>query len=525
MADDLRHFLWPSVRRASRPPCTGAASRPVRRPERVHADPAAADARSSVIRPATASRSCPRACGPSTPTTPTSSSNCCPAPATGTGCPRASASGRRRIEETDADRTFAVGLIYGPSGCGKSSLVKAGLLPRLAGHVLAVYVEATRGGDGGPAAQGLRKRCPDLPANLGLAETLAALAAGTGRRRPARRCCSSWTSSSNGCTPDGARRTAELVQALRQCDGGHVQCRRHGAGRFLDGGRAGSCGSWKSTWCQGENTAAVDLFDLRHARKVLAAFGRAFGALPERTGRAVKEQEAFLDQAVAGLVAGRQGHLACGWPCSPRWSRASRGRRPRCRESAAREGVGVAFLEETFSRPHRSAPAPLAPEGGAGGPQGPAARAGTDIKGHMRSRASLLEASGYASRPQGLRRTAAHPRRRAPADHADRPGRQEKWSSRVAERGQTQRSLQPAFWRCGYTRYYQLTHDYLVPSLRDWLTRKQKETRRGRAELLLADRAAVWNARPENRQLPSLVRWLHIRWLTRRRTGRRRSGR
>src|SRR5262249_39022164 len=51
-------------------------------------------------------------------------------------------------------------------------------------------------------------------------------------------------------------------------------------------------------------------------------------------------------------------------------------------------------------------------------------------------------------------------------------------------------------------------------SLRDWLTRKQKETRRGRAELLLADRAAVWNARPENRQLPSLWQWGQIRWLT-----------
>ena len=61
---------------------------------------------------------------------------------------------------------------------------------------------------------------------------------------------------------------------------------------------------------------------------------------------------------------------------------------------------------------------------------------------------------------------------------------------------------------------YQLTHDYLVPSLRDWLTRKQKETRRGRAELLLADRAAVWNTRPENRQLPSLLQWWQIRWLT-----------
>src|SRR5262249_29683409 len=44
---------------------------------------------------------------------------------------------------------------------------------------------------------------------------------------------------------------------------------------------------------------------------------------------------------------------------------------------------------------------------------------------------------------------------------------------------------------------------------------KQKETRRGRAELLLADRASVWKARPEDRQLPSLWQWLQIRWLTR----------
>ncbi len=33
---------------------------------------------------------------------------------------------------------------------------------------------------------------------------------------------------------------------------------------------------------------------------------------------------------------------------------------------------------------------------------------------------------------------------------------------------------------------YQLTHDYLVPPLRQWLFRKQRETRRGRAELRLA---------------------------------------
>src|SRR5207253_5314941 len=63
-------------------------------------------------------------------------------------------------------------------------------------------------------------------------------------------------------------------------------------------------------------------------------------------------------------------------------------------------------------------------------------------------------------------------------------------------------------------RHYQLTHDYLVPSLREWLTRKQKETRRGRAELRLAERAALWNARPEDRHLPSVLEWANIRLLT-----------
>ena len=63
-------------------------------------------------------------------------------------------------------------------------------------------------------------------------------------------------------------------------------------------------------------------------------------------------------------------------------------------------------------------------------------------------------------------------------------------------------------------KYYQLTHDYLVHSLRDWLTRKQKETRRGRAELKLAERSGLWNAKPENRHLPTLWEWLGIRTLT-----------
>ena len=62
---------------------------------------------------------------------------------------------------------------------------------------------------------------------------------------------------------------------------------------------------------------------------------------------------------------------------------------------------------------------------------------------------------------------------------------------------------------------YQLAHDYLVPSLRDWLTRKQKETRRGRAELRQEELAALWNAKPEKQRLPTLLEWIRLAVFTR----------
>src|SRR5262249_35972627 len=126
---------------------------------------------------------------------------------------------------------------------------------------------------------------------------------------------------------------------------------------------------------------------------------------------------------------------------------------------------------------------------------------GSDIKGHMRSYAELLEASGYGNRPKDfddlIRILDSEIRLITPTD----PEGKETVSDSIAH-------AKPDH------KYYQLTHDYLVHSIREWLTRKQKETRRGRAELLLADRAAVWNARPESRQLPSLLQWFQIRCFT-----------
>ena len=60
---------------------------------------------------------------------------------------------------------------------------------------------------------------------------------------------------------------------------------------------------------EGRNSAAVDLFPVRHAEKVLAAFGRAFGALPEHPGKLAREQRHFVEQAVAGPCPGGEGDL------------------------------------------------------------------------------------------------------------------------------------------------------------------------------------------------------------------------
>src|SRR5262249_42198168 len=141
------------------------------------------------------------------------------------------------------------------------------------------------------------------------------------------------------------------------------------------------------------------------------------------------------------------------------------------------EGVGVTFLEETFSaatappehRYHQKAASgvlkSLLPE------------AGTDIKRHIRSHQELLKTSRDGNLAKDfddlLRILDSEIRLITPTDPEGKD------------------DADPSTVQAG-AKYYQLTHDYLVHSLRDWLTRKQKETRKGRAELLLSDRAAVW---------------------------------
>src|SRR5262249_31891444 len=132
---------------------------------------------------------------------------------------------------------------------------------------------------------------------------------------------------------------------------------------------------------------------------------------------------------------------------------------------------------------------------------------GTKIKGQMRSVAQLREVAGYANRPQDFLELMyilySELRLLTPAGRDSNSASSESHSD-----------VQPI---ANDERCYQLTHDYLVHALREWLPRKQQETRRGRATLLLESQASYWNSLPDNRFLPSAREYLVIRTLTNRR--------
>ncbi|MEI8213604.1 MAG: protein kinase [Planctomycetota bacterium] len=429
-----------------------------------------------------------------------------PGPRNRDGLPESIAFWKQRIEQTDPEQTFNVGLIYGPSGCGKSSLVKAGLIPHLDQEVVSVYVEATPEDTEARILRGLRKRLPELPEELGLVESLTALRRGVGFRyangtAPADK--ASWKPTPRKVViiidqfeqwlhAHRAETDAELVTALRQCDGGRLQAIvmirddfAVAASRFMR--------ALDTRIIEGNNFALVDLFDVDHAEKVLAKFGQAFGKLPAQINSLTESEREFVHEATNGLAFN-------GKVVSVRLSLFAEMIRNKpwvsdtLDELGGTQGIGVNFLEETFSsrdanpdhRLHATAARrilnAILPE------------LGTDIKGHMRSQTELLDVSGYRERPSDfsdlLRILDGELRLITPTDPEGHDSQ---------SKGDFARQ------------YFQLTHDYLVPSLREWLTRKQRETKQGRAEIKLAERAAAWSLNQESKQLPTLWEWITIR--------------
>ncbi len=406
-----------------------------------------------------------------------------------------------RIEQTDPLRTFSVGVLTGSSGCGKSSLIKAGLLPRLSDRVVTISLEATSDQTESDLLQRLHRRIPRLKENRDLASCLTAVRrewAGLGRRKLLLVIdqFEQWLHAHQG------EATSALAEALRQCDGQHLQCLllvrddyAMGVFRFLK--------QLEIPLVQGQNSAVVDRFDLPHAARVLTSFGRAMGTLSSAAGPLEPRQQQFIDQAIASLA--EQNQVV---PVRLALFAEMFRHRPWTPESllsvGGAEGVGRVFLEETFRsdsappqyRVHAQAAqrmlAALLPD------------AGADIMGHWKSQPALVAAAGYRDRPQDaselLRILDSELRLISPVE----TGIEE---DHVVEAA----AAEPVPASSSADRRYHLAHDYLVPSLRRWLEDILGSTSEGRAKLLLRERSRLWNDRPLHRHLPSFLEHLRIR--------------
>lgn len=418
------------------------------------------------------------------------------------GLPMSVSEWKRQIEQTRREETFFVGLMYGPSGCGKSSLVKAGLLPRLSPNVLAVYLEATPTGTEDRIRQLVQRECPGIRAQpqgdpvanepvssssvMPLNELLKTVRSDSTSRQQRKLLVvidqfEQWLHVNRS-----EMRATELVRALRQADGENIQ--------FLLLIREDF---WVPTsrlfhelevpLIDGVNSRLVDLFDLMHARRVLRAFGAAYQRLPPLHESLSSAQERFLDDAVTGMSEDRRVicvrlSLFADMLREREWSPST------LREVGGAAGVGVAFLEETFGTQARNPELRHFEKSVRGVLKALLPDVGTDIKGQRRSRENLQVAAELQEDAHRFSRL---------MEILDRELR---IVTPVDDEGDA----------TGARLQYQLAHDYLVPSIRDWLTRKQRETWRGRAELALAERTTQWMRTRERRFFPSVAEYLAI---------------
>ena len=422
-----------------------------------------------------------------------------PGPRTRDGIPESVNFWKTAIERKESEKAFPVGVIYGPSGCGKSSFVKAGLLPLLGDQVKWVYFSASGTDDEARLLATLRRRIPSANGNADLRNTLADLRT---KNREESKTKTLIVLDQFELWLHGRRleENVDLIRCLRQCDGDRLQCIVlirddfwMALTRFMR--------ALEVPIVEGMNSAAVDLFDPSHARHVLFRLGRSYGRLPRRSDDLSQEQNEFLDLATASLTVDGQVipfRLALLAEMSKRtpWVPDTLNR------FGGSDGVTLRFLEETFEassapieyrRHERAARAvlkTLLPTNA------------SKIKGHTRSYQELLIASGYQEQPQEfailMRVLDTQTRLLTPVD-TNQPDDVD------YENGET---LTPE-------KQYHLTHDHLVQPLLTWLNRKQRESRRGRAQIALAERTDLWSAKRETQQLPSWHEYLAIRRFTR----------
>ena len=412
---------------------------------------------------------------------------------------------KTRLESKQPQEAFHVGVVYGPSGCGKTSMVRAGLLPHLSDDLVPIYLEASATDlerailDAIDSAEGIppRPRPPKSDSEEGAGAEL--VEAFKWLRRHSRRkvviCLDQFEQWLYGHS--STLESSSLTQALRQCDGVHLQVLLLVRDDFWMG-LTRLMQALDLAISENENALAVDLFDTRHARHVLALFGAAFGQLPSDEHLLTSSQDYFLTAAVESLaIDGRvvcvQLALLAEMIKHRQWGDIT------LLSQDGGVGLGLHFLEQTFDletshKRHRrhtegahQVLRRLLPEPGA------------KIKGAIQSESELLAASGYtnpADFKELMKLLDAELHLITMSDGSS--------SDHVSVSG----ASPPTVSEPGY----QLTHDFLIASIWRWLELRKLGTAVGQSQVMLESFTDLYRSRPSHHSLPSLLEYLMIRY-------------
>ena len=385
-----------------------------------------------------------------------------------------------------------VGVISGPTGCGKSSLVRAGLVPLLESEIVTIVLEATADLTEKQLFAAIERHCSNLTSST-LPEALAEIrrGGGIGRNRSLLIVLDQFEQWLHA-HPDPA--DTELVRSIRQCDGARVQCivliRDDfwlALNRFME--------AVESPLQLGRNAMMIDLFDRRHARKVLIEFGRGYGQLPPAPEPPDRDQDRFLDGAIDNLAHDEKVipvHLAlfAEMVKSKDWIPST------LRILGGTVGIGAQFLNDSFSATYAPANQKAHDEAARRILKTLVPGLGVEIKASRRTRAELLALSGYEDD-------------RARFDMLMLIMESDlKLISATESLDRTRSESNPSMTE---QTTYQLSHDFLVPSIREWLTAKQRESFRGRLHQRLTEQAGLWSQQKENRFLPGFWEWMQVR--------------
>ena len=427
-----------------------------------------------------------------------------PGPRGRDGLPHSLRFWKKRVDGQSVVDPMAVGVLYGPSGSGKTSLIKAGLLPRLASTTQVIYLDSYDQAAEQALCDGIFRIAGKKSLAIPLPELASQVRSGKLIPRGIKLLLvldqfEQWFSID---TADKNRWT----DMLRHCDGQRLSTLLMIRDDF-----------WMQTtrlmreievpMVEGVNAGSLDLFSLNHAENVLRWMGFAYGCLPQNYGEGLtKEHKEFLKQAIErisdhGKVIPVKLTVFVEMMRERTWIPST------LEKVGGFEGLGVFFLDELFNSKHASADTRYHQEGAKRILSSLVPKGVSSVRDAIQSLPQLKEISDYTSRPEEefqslLKLLDRKLRLITPVETMGS-------ISDVEQQGHVEG--EPTKSIIGY----KLAHDYLIPSIREWLALKQKRTPRGRAELVLGERADAWSQRKENQQLPTILEWLSIRIWTR----------